>query len=571
MKWGSVRIAIGIGILLVGYQNCGGPVHFEEMAEQASLSAEPSLPPSAPLTCLFDGKTLNEGDSIISYLSSTAAFGESCVSESRVCKGGSLSGSYSYAFCNVDIPKACIFNGKTIAHGAVIDAYQNSAVDFGGRCVSEVRVCDNGSLSGSFAYAACEVGQPKSCLFDGKTLAHGSSVIAFLSSSVAFGKTCVEESRKCLDGSLSGTFEYTSCSVGAAKSCVFNGRTVAHGESVSAYSASSVAFGGSCAVQDRICHDGVLSGSFEFASCAVEAPVACLFQGQTIAHGQSVVAYKAVSAPVCEEETRVCSNGTLSGTFQEKACEVPCTDMAEKTRYLNTMIQIFENVDNVEIATNCIDVSNQTLEKNLPKDAYSTLRFKNTCGNRYCRMVKNMDSGRIIDMKNGQSTLECRYEKTPQTYVGTCEKEVEKIGTPMSIIDDTPTNVRNICGIDSLGLAGIDYNLHYMYTCGYKYCVSKGFADGRMVELNNTITTAHCYRDFAGSLPSLRVQQTEIAAACTETSAPTVDSNMPNDALSKERFMSTCGNRYCISKGYSMGHVVELYSDKTALLKCLAK
>lgn len=571
MKWGSVRIIIGIGVLLVGYQNCGGPVQFQEVVEQASLSVEPELPPPVPLTCDYDGRVLNEGDSVVSYLSSTVPYGENCVSENRICKAGALSGSYSYSFCNVDIPKACIFNGRTIAHGAVVDAFQNSAVDFGGSCVSEVRVCDNGSLSGSYSYASCEVGQPKSCLFDGKTLAHGSSVTAFLSSSVAFGKKCVSEARKCLDGSLSGTFEFTSCSVGAPKSCVFNGRTVAHGESVNAYSASSVSFGGSCAVEDRVCHDGALTGSFAFASCAVEAPVACLFQGQTIAHGQSVLAYKAASAPVCEDETRVCSNGILSGSFQEKACEVPCTDMAEKTRYLNTMIQIFENVDNVAIAQNCIDEPNPTLAKNMPTEAYSTLRFKNTCGNRYCRMVKKMDSGRIIDMKDGRSTLECRYEKTPQTYVGTCEKEVEKIGTPMSIIDDTPTNVRNICGISSLGLSGVDYNIHYMYTCGYKYCVSKGFADGRMVELNSVVTTAHCYRDFAGSLPSLRVQQTEIAAACTETSTPTVDSNMPKDALSKERFMSTCGNRYCISKGYSMGHVVELYSDKTALLKCLAK
>ena len=62
MKWGSVRLIIGIGVLLVSYQNCGGPVQFQEVVEQASLSVEPELPPPVPLTCEFDGKVLNEED-----------------------------------------------------------------------------------------------------------------------------------------------------------------------------------------------------------------------------------------------------------------------------------------------------------------------------------------------------------------------------------------------------------------------------------------------------------------------------------------------------------------------------
>jgi parallel beta helix pectate lyase-like protein len=52
-----------------------------------------------------------------------------------------------------------------------------------------------------------------SCSFDGKTIASGSSVTAYQASSVAPGNLCVSESRTCSDGVLSGTYGYASCSV----------------------------------------------------------------------------------------------------------------------------------------------------------------------------------------------------------------------------------------------------------------------------------------------------------------------------------------------------------------------
>jgi hypothetical protein len=52
-----------------------------------------------------------------------------------------------------------------------------------------------------------------SCSFDGKTVASGSSVTAYQASSVTPGSICISESRACHDGSLSGTYAYASCSV----------------------------------------------------------------------------------------------------------------------------------------------------------------------------------------------------------------------------------------------------------------------------------------------------------------------------------------------------------------------
>jgi Right handed beta helix region/Immunoglobulin I-set domain len=54
-------------------------------------------------------------------------------------------------------PKACSFNGKSIASGSSVIAYQNAQVPYGQACVSQSRSCSNGVLSGSYANSACAV------------------------------------------------------------------------------------------------------------------------------------------------------------------------------------------------------------------------------------------------------------------------------------------------------------------------------------------------------------------------------------------------------------------------------
>jgi hypothetical protein len=48
-------------------------------------------------------------------------------------------------------------NGQTIAHGGTETAYQTSSVAFGNTCISETRSCSDGNLSGSYAYSSCAV------------------------------------------------------------------------------------------------------------------------------------------------------------------------------------------------------------------------------------------------------------------------------------------------------------------------------------------------------------------------------------------------------------------------------
>ena len=138
-------------------------------------------------------------------------------------------------------PASCSLNGQTVAHGSTVTAYQASSVDFGNTCTSETRSCFNGTLSGAYTNTSCTVAAAASCSLNGQTVAHGSTVTAYQASSVDFGNTCTSETRSCFNGTLSGVYTNTSCTVAAAASCSLNGQTVAHGSTVTAYQASSVA------------------------------------------------------------------------------------------------------------------------------------------------------------------------------------------------------------------------------------------------------------------------------------------------------------------------------------------
>lgn len=293
---------------------------------------------SLPASCLFNGQTLASGSSVLAYQNSNVAFGESCQMEYRHCENGQLSGSYNYGSCTINEASGCLFNGQTLAHGQTVSAYLNSS---GSNCDTEIRTCNNGQLSGSYSYASCQPNEPASCIFDGKTIVHGDSVTAFENSSVSYAEMCRAETRSCDNGHLSGSFSYSSCDAGQPAACLFNGQTIAHGESISAYLNSS---GSSCDTETRTCNNGQLSGSYNYASCQIQHSKSCLLKGLTIAHGQTLTAFKKsiVSGhDQCESEQRTCQNGILSGSYTQLNCtNKECPQQKQKdpppaSRYYN--------------------------------------------------------------------------------------------------------------------------------------------------------------------------------------------------------------------------------------------
>lgn len=266
LKKSYLTVALALSACGVLFQNCAAapPPDIGQMGSSSnSVSA---------LTCDFAGRILTSGEQVMAYQSALVAAGGTCVSQMRTCNNGMLIGSFQYGSCVVESPSqtaSCNFYGQTIPHGQGTLAYQASSV-VGGACVAENRICSNGVLSGTYQYTSCVV----DCSFNGAIIGHGTPVVAFAAPSVPAGSTCVSEMRSCNMGNLTGTYAYSSCSVQPAvptgtASCSFNGTTVLHGASVTAYSTDLAPYGTTCFAyrESRVCNNGTLSGSFTFDSC----------------------------------------------------------------------------------------------------------------------------------------------------------------------------------------------------------------------------------------------------------------------------------------------------------------
>lgn len=143
------------------------------------------------------------------YQSSYASSSYGCAGQYRTCSNGYLNGSYQYSSCtthdNYDSYRCDLPRGGSIANGSSITAYNNSSSP----CYSQTRTCTNGTLNGSYQYSSCTTVSHNSCSLPwGGSIADGSSVTAYSSSS----SPCSSQTRTCNDGSLNGSYQYSSCS-----------------------------------------------------------------------------------------------------------------------------------------------------------------------------------------------------------------------------------------------------------------------------------------------------------------------------------------------------------------------
>jgi hypothetical protein len=105
----------------------------------------------------------------------------------------------------------CTFNGTGLGHGRFVFAYEAMSVAHGATCRHQIRTCDNGTLSGSYEHAACSVGSAASCTFNGVPIEDGGFVTAFQAARGSAGSPCISEIRMCSNGALSGSFGFTAC------------------------------------------------------------------------------------------------------------------------------------------------------------------------------------------------------------------------------------------------------------------------------------------------------------------------------------------------------------------------
>lgn len=277
------------------------------------------------------GGTLAHNQSVTAYQNSSEPCGGNCSSQLRTCTNGSLSGSFNNSSCSVSLCASCTLPwGGSLAHNSSVTAYAASSVPCGSSCTSQTRSCNNGSLSGSYGAQSCSVSACAGCSLPwGGSIAHNQSTTAFSSSSVPCGSNCTSQTRSCTNGSLSGSYNFGSCSVSGCSNCSLDGATVAHNSSRTFY-LSSRSCGQACTAIDatRTCNNGTLSGSTSYnkASCPAQVCSSCpLPWGGTISHNQSVTAYQNATVPCgssCASQTRACNNGSLSGTYNNSSCSV---------------------------------------------------------------------------------------------------------------------------------------------------------------------------------------------------------------------------------------------------------
>lgn len=310
-----------MGLTAVLYQNCSRG--FSAKESNSTDSASSDLQTAA---CLFNGQSIVPGASVTAYSLPNVPTGQSCVSQTRICSDGVLSGTYANTSCIVTPAGDCALGGQDIKNGATATGYTAQQVAPGQSCssVAATAACNNGVLSATL-YPTCTVATAASCQFNGQYITSGTSITAYLAGSVPYGSSCSSELRTCNNGVLSGSFTAATCTAAAAANCRLGATVVDNGESVQVFSTNMVAYGQSCTtVQEPItCNNGVfdfadgsLASNNYYTSCAPASTTSCQLNNQTLKTGDSVSGYLQQAVPVgqtCNKSTATCDNGVITG------------------------------------------------------------------------------------------------------------------------------------------------------------------------------------------------------------------------------------------------------------------
>ncbi|MDX2096040.1 MAG: type II secretion system protein [Alphaproteobacteria bacterium] len=213
-----------------------------------------------------------------------------------VCQGmggGTNSGTCSFAnaACVPLVNGACN-NSVTFACSA-----GTSTSNVAGSCGGNATWTCSGSGGGTNANCSKANAACASCALPwGGSLASGSSVLAYQTSSVTCGNSCVSQSRTCTNGSLSGSYTNASCSVGT---CAVNGACNNSVTFACSAGTSTSNVAGVCGGNATWTCSG--SGGGTNASCS-KANAACVVNG------------------VCGGSGGSCSAGTVGLDNNETAC-----------------------------------------------------------------------------------------------------------------------------------------------------------------------------------------------------------------------------------------------------------
>jgi hypothetical protein len=133
----------------------------------------------------------------------------------------------------LETEKSCIFEGRTVAHGQTRTRFSASRAPVGQRCEKLVRRCENGVMSGDDAFRFLTCSDTQACDFDKKKVKDKGTTDAYKLNVVdsSTGRTCSEPTnimrRTCTNGQLSGPneFRFSTCTARPMPGCNVIDRT----------------------------------------------------------------------------------------------------------------------------------------------------------------------------------------------------------------------------------------------------------------------------------------------------------------------------------------------------------
>jgi hypothetical protein len=110
-----------------------------------------------PIDCATEEEctTENEDGFQTGTVASIAAGGAAIAALAGGFKSSGVGSSEGNSADSSYASSVCTFGGTEIVHGTSASAYQNASIPFGSSCIQETRTCSNGTLSGSFQFSSC--------------------------------------------------------------------------------------------------------------------------------------------------------------------------------------------------------------------------------------------------------------------------------------------------------------------------------------------------------------------------------------------------------------------------------
>lgn len=117
----------------VAFQNCSPEVAFEKLPEEKTTDSGSTT----DQTATTDQATNNTGNPNTTDSNSTSSTDSNSTSNSSTS------------------PANCTLGGMSVQHNQTVTAYKSSTVSYNQSCLSESRTCNNGTLSGTFTNLSC--------------------------------------------------------------------------------------------------------------------------------------------------------------------------------------------------------------------------------------------------------------------------------------------------------------------------------------------------------------------------------------------------------------------------------